>query len=175
MNKESMKYLKVRFIGKILLFVFLPILSLLSLIFVFMNARMLFAGDFMAYSAPVAGLFSLIFTIIVNLYIIAYSVILLIYTTKKEINYIDTPISILTIAYVIIVLINVFNYALNKSHGYMAYIDLVTLFGYVGSLVGGFMFFVFTYHYKKSLEPAEEVEEQSEEENSEEAIQETLD
>ena len=168
MDKEKAKYLKMRLAGKIILYVFASLLALLMLIYVFIDARMLFAGDFMAYSSPNSGLLSLILSLISNIFIAGYSIYTIVLISKKEIKNMDIVNAILTITFAIITIMNVFTLSVNRSHGLVAYLDLLNIFVYCGFLVGGFFFYVFTYHYLKDPEEGIEKEEEIEEINESE-------
>jgi len=170
-TSDSNRYTKFRTAGKIISFIAFPLLGLLGLVYVIINLRMLFAGDFNAYSSPLSGAFGMIFTVINGLFLIFYAVATLVHHLKKEDKKDTTFILILSVAYILIALVNSFFFAFNKGNGVMAYIDIATLFLYVLGLVGLFFYFVFDYHTKKleneegeiSEEPIENIEAPKEE------------
>ena len=74
----------VKLICKILSFIGFGISALLSLIFALLNLRIMFAGDFTAYSNPVAGFFNILFKIIMYGIFIFGTVFSYIYLIKKD-------------------------------------------------------------------------------------------
>ena len=73
----------VKLICKIFSFIGLGISALLSLIFALLNLRIMFAGDFAAYSNPVAGFFNIFFKIIMYGIFIFGAVFLYLFNQKR--------------------------------------------------------------------------------------------
>lgn len=74
----------VKLICKILSFIGFGISALLSLIFALLNLRIMIAGDFIAYSNPVAGFFNIFFKTIMYGIFIFGAVFSYIYLIKKD-------------------------------------------------------------------------------------------
>ena len=115
------------------------ILALLGLVFVVIEGRLLFSGDFLVYPNPVGGLFNIIFKLILALFTIAIGIFPYLHLGKQENRERIIANGVLTLALLINAIVLEFVFA---SSGYEFYIYLVGLAMAVIYIVCQFIIFL---------------------------------
>jgi len=79
----------MKIVGRIICSLLLVLCSLVSFVFVFIELRSLFAGDFLLFNNPVLAALTYLFRALFFLSLVAFSIFLMvIYLKKKEMHYI---------------------------------------------------------------------------------------
>lgn len=138
MNKNVL-----RIIGKISALVGLAIGALVSLLYLFTNMRLLFSGDFMAYSNPAAGFFNALFKALMYLFIIATMVITYFYfLNKKHGPSLQIIYWIMSIGLLAVTTIHVIFNKLSFSSGLEGYVSIAFHLGLIIGSVGSILYYL---------------------------------
>ena len=138
MNKKVL-----RLIGKIMALVGTMLASLVSLIYLLTNIRLLFSGDYSVYASPVAGFFHAFFTILMYAFIIGAMVITYIYfLNKKHGQSLQIIYWLMSIGLLAVTTIHVIFNRLSFSSGLEGYVSIVLHLGLIIGAVGSILHYL---------------------------------
>ena len=138
MNKKVL-----RLIGKIMALVGTMLASLVSLIYLLTNIRLLFSGDYSVYASPVAGFFHAFFTILMYAFIIGAMVITYIYfLNKKHGPSLQIIYWLMSIGLLAVTTIHVIFNRLSFSSGLEGYVSIVLHLGLIIGAVGSILHYL---------------------------------
>lgn len=129
----------LRRIGKIIALVGLTLGSLISLVYLFTNIRIIFSGDFMVYASSVGGFFRSFFNIMMYLFIIGMTVFAYFYLVTKKVQHLKTFYWICNIGLLLVVTTHLAFNKLSFSSGLEGYLivayHIVLVVGVVGQIM----------------------------------------